>query len=152
MPIFLLLALGGVIAFAANRKAVVAPPPAPATPPPAPVNAFFRLDENKKIDPMFAVNNVFSLLVKEPDPIGAAQNKMSFWRRTLADTFFLIAKENGPTGTADARAFADGVRFAVENQFTIKLNAPELYGDVDLKAFRDDVKDSVLNKSKTANG
>ena len=150
MPIFLLLALGGVIAFAANRKAVAAPAPEPEAPRPAPVNAFFRPDASKKIDPMFAVNELFVLLLREPDPIASAQDKTSAWRRTLGDTFFAINRENGPTGKADARAFADGVRFAVQNQFKFRLNDPELYGDEDQRALTGDVAASVMGRSQTS--
>ena len=86
----------------------------------------FGAEPAKKIDPMFVFNNLWTRLFKEKDPLAVAQDKSSFWRRSLKDSYLLIAKANGTTGIADAVALKNGIQQAMQNKFKVGIDMSDL--------------------------
>ena len=80
----------------------------------------------KKIDPMFLFGNLWKLLLKEKNPLAVAQNASSFWRRSLKDSYLLIAKANGATGVADAEALKSSIQHAAQARFKVALDMSDL--------------------------
>jgi hypothetical protein len=86
----------------------------------------FGAEPAKKIDPMFIFNNLWMNLLKEKNPQAVAQNQASFWRKSLKDSYLLLAKANGADGVRDAVALKNGIKVAYTNKFKSGLDLSDL--------------------------